>query len=234
MKNNREYLINEQESANDMFFGADGFADDNNFYGNEYSSFYGNDYSADGSPAPAKTQSAVPYVFLIANSTAADVTSVTFLGANTNGLTGVTNFGNPAAITISCLNGSITYAQFLQSLNSASILVGEMQLQSSNTSQPTTPFSVTQTDLNGATSTLPYLPQLDPYQNQNGVIVFKQLIPINAWTKYTFTMLASANMYVRLYPAQTIDTSRALLDKAVSRQYNNPRISMPAIRQIGK
>lgn len=234
MKNNREHLINERDMANDHFFGADGFADDNNFYGNDYSAFYGNDYSADACPAPAKTQSSVPYVFLISNSSASDVSSVTFLGANVNGLSSVTNFGNAAAITITCLNGSITYAQFLQSLNSNAILIGEMQLQSSNTSQPTTPFSVTQTDLNGATSTLPYLPQLDPYQNQNGVIVFKQLIPINAWTKYTFTMLASASMYVRLYPAQTIDTSRALLDKPVSRQYNNPRISMPALRQIGK
>lgn len=233
MKNNRQYLIAESESANEQFFGADGFADDNNFYGNDYS-FYGNDYSADAGAAPAKTQTSMPYVFLISNSTASDVSNVLFLGANQNTVLNTTNFGNAAAITITCLNGSISYAQFLQALKSNAILVGEMHLQSSNTSQPFTPFTVSQTDPVGATSSLPYLPTIDPYQNQSGVSVFKQLIPINAWTQYTFTMLASASMYVRLFPAQTIDTSRALLDKSVARQYNNPRISLPAIRSIGK
>lgn len=234
--NKKNYFAKEQAKANDMFFAADGFADDN-FYGSEYSNangfaddnFYGNSYSADGGCAPAVSVSrSNPYTFNIANSAAVDISNVVLLGANQNTVLNTTNFGNTgtaAAITITQQNGAVTYAQFLQAIKTQPFLIGEMQLQSSNTSQPFQTFTVSQTENDGRTSSVPYYPVLNPFQQQSGVAIIKQLIPVNSYTQFTFTILASATLTVRLYPAEQVDISRSVVGEPVSKPYNNPQIA---------
>lgn len=236
--NRKNFFEREQARANDMFFSADGFANDN-FYGAGYSAngfnndnFYGSPYSsAEGNAAPAPQYQIVksnPYNFKIVNSASVDISGVVLLGANINGLSGLTNYNNNAAITITMQNGTLTYAQFLNSLNSASFLIGRTLLQSSNTSQPFEEYSVSQTDLNGATSSLPYTPTPDPYQNLATVSFLDQLVPVNAYTQFTFNILASATMYVRLYPAKVLDTSRAVVGMPSIQPFNNPgNVSQP-------
>lgn len=236
--NRKNYFQQEQARANDLFFSADGFANDN-FYGQGYSgngfnndNFYGQGYSSAEGAAPVGPQYQIvksnPYIFKIVNSAAVDISGVVLLGANQNAQASASNFNNNAAITITQENGSLTYVQFLQSLYSRAILTGRVLLQSSNTSQPFRPYTVAQTDSNGATSSLPYSPTLDPFQQQSGVSFMDQLVPIDSYTTFTFTILASATLYVYLYPAKVLDTSRAVIGMPAVQPFNNPNnVSQP-------
>lgn len=240
----KSYFAKEQDRVNNTFFSADGFSDDN-FYGSEYSSadgfadnFYGNDYSnADAAPAPAmRVAKSNPYTFQIANSAAVNLSNVVLLGANQNTVLGTTNFGNTgvnASVTITQLNGSISYAQFLQMIKTQSFMVGEIQLQSTNTTAPFLTFSVAQTEPDGRTSTVPYYPILNKFQQQNGVSSIEQLIPVNGNTQFLFSILSSDTLTVRLFPCQTVDVSRAVVDRPVAVSYNNPRINAQTLT-LGK
>ena len=118
------YFSDAQHFANDTYSDYDGWDE---MGGGEY------DYASAGIGAEAKAS--LPFIINIANSTTDDVANVVFLGANSN-LFNATNFGNPAAITITMDNGTVTYTEFLESIKSEPFKVGLMYLQSANTSQP--------------------------------------------------------------------------------------------------
>lgn len=225
----RNYFENEQARINDSYFNADGFADEN-FYGDSYvgenASFYGDSFPADGaSIAPAAVSTSQPYIFSIANSASVAVSGVVILGANQNTTSTSTNFGNPAAITITMLNANVSYAQFLQALKSTSFQVGMIYMQSSNTTQPFTTLTVSQTELNGNTSQLVYQPALNPDQQQNTVSTMKVRLNVNAFTQLSIQIEANATLQLRLYPQELIDVSRAMIGQSASRQFKNPNIT---------
>lgn len=191
----------------------------------------GNEY-ANGGAANAK--SSLPFIINVANSTTDDVSSVVILGSNAN-LFGATNFGNAAAITITMDNGDVTYTEFLESIKSEPFKVGLMYLQSSNTSQPFKQLDINYREPNGRSVTLPVSPALDPMQNQAGVTIVRHQYPVNAFTKITTTILASATLTLRLYPSEQIDVSRGLVGRDVAKGYTRPNLSqfqMPVNRGL--
>jgi hypothetical protein len=210
------------------------FSDAMNFANEEYSNYdgwdnvdaydYADDYDYAGAGAGAEAKASLPFIINIANSTTDDVSDVVFLGANSN-LFGATNFGNPAAITITMDNGDVTYTEFLESIKSEPFKVGLMYLQSANTSQPFKQLVITYREPNGRQVTLPVSPALDPMQQQSGVTIVRHKFPVNAFTKVVTTVLASATLTVRLYPMEQLDVSRGLSGRSVGKAYSKPNLS---------
>lgn len=213
------------------------FSDAINFANENYSNYDGwdnmsedtYDYAADqynyaSEGVGHEAKASLPFILNIANSTTDDVSSVVFLGANSN-LFGATNFGNAASITITMDNGNVTYTEFLESIKSEPFKVGLMYLQSSNTSQPFKQLVINYREPNGRETTLPVSPALDPMQQQGGVTIVKHKFPVNAFTKITTTILASATLTVRLYPSEQLDISRGLSGRSVGKNFSRPNLS---------
>jgi hypothetical protein len=216
----RNYFEDAMNFANESYSNADGWSnmdDSYNYMGGE------GDYNyAEGVSSEAKAS--LPFIINVANSTASDVASVQVLGSNSN-LFGATNFGNPASITITMDNGDVTYTEFLESIKSEPFKVGLMYLQSANTSQPFKQLNIEYREPNGRKVTLPVTPALDPMQQQGGVTIVRHKFPVNAFTKITTTILASATLTMRFYPSEQLDISRGLIGRSVGKGYSKPNLS---------
>jgi hypothetical protein len=214
----RNYFADANNFANESYSNMDGWdnADSYDYMADDY------DYATAGAGADAKAS--LPFIINIANSTTDDVSDVVFLGANAN-LFGATNFGNPAAITITMDNGTVSYTEFLESVKSEPFKVGLMYLQSANTSQPFKQLTINYKEPNGRETTLPVSPALDPMQQQGGVTIVRHKFPVNAFTKLTTTILASATLTVRLYPSEQLDIARGLSGRSVGKAYARPNLS---------
>lgn len=215
------------------------YFDEADYYANENYSNYGggggwsnmvDDYdqfdNAGGSCAHGggQAKSSLPFILNIANSTTDDVTSVAILGANSN-LFGATNFGNNVAITITMDNGDVTYTEFLESIKSEPFKVGLMYLQSSTANQPFKQITIEYREPNGRKVTMPVTPNLDPMQQQASVTIVRHQFPVNAFTKLTTTILASATLTLRLYPNEQINVAQGLVGKNVATGYRAPHLS---------
>jgi len=213
----RNYFEDAMNFASENYSNADGW----NYMDDQYN--YVDDYNyAEGVSAEAKAS--LPFIVNIANSTAGDVANVQVLGSNSN-LFGATNFGNPAAITITMDNGDVTYTEFLESIKSEPFKVGLMYLQSANASQPFKQLNIEYREPNGRKVTLPVTPALDPMQQQSGVTIVRHKFPVNAFTKITTTILASATLTMRFYPSEQLDISRGLIGRSVGKGYSKPNLS---------
>lgn len=210
------------------------FSQANNFANEDYSNYdgwdnadsydYADDYNYASQGVGTEAKASLPFIINLANSTTDDVADVVFLGSNSN-LFGATNFGNAAAITTTMDNGNVTYTEFLESVKSEPFKVGLMYLQSANTSQPFKQLVITYREPNGREVTLPVSPALDPMQQQGGVTIVRHQFPVNAFTKITTTILASATLTVRLYPEEQLDISRGLSGRSVGKNFTRPNLS---------
>lgn len=217
MNGNQKYFEQASAFANENFSNYDGWG--NNFV-DEYN-------YADGSQgASAQTAlSSLPYIINILNTSTTDQTNVTILNANTAGNASAPAFGNNVAIQITMDNGGITYAEFLQDIKSRPFKIGMMYLQSSNTSQIFKQLTITSRESNGLLNQLPVTPNLDPYQQQNTVTIINYMFSVNAYTSITTTILASALLTIKMFPAEVVDLSRSLDDRTVSKAYAKPGLS---------
>ena len=208
---------------NNYFEDAMNFANENYSNYDGWSNAVADPYNyAEGESTEAKAS--LPFIINIANSTESDVSSVVVLGSNSN-LYGATNFGNAAAITITMDNGDVTYTEFLESIKSEPFKVGLMYLQSANANQPFKQLTIEYREPNGRKVTLPVTPALDPMQQQSGVTIVRHKFPVNAFTKLSTTILASATLTMRLYPMEQLDISRGLIGRSVGKGYSKPNLS---------
>lgn len=206
------YFDQAENFANENFSNYDGFSNFNDAY----------NYADGGSEGTAL--SSLPYVINIANSTTADVSSVVFLNANLAGNSTAPAFGNAAAITIT-MDGTITYAEFLQSVKSSPFKVGQMYLQSANANQPFKTLTIINREATGRKVELPINPRLDPMQNQAGVSIVRTSFTVDAFTSISTTILGSATLIVSLYPQEVIDVARSLSGQTVAKSYSKPNLS---------
>lgn len=213
------YFSDAQAFANEEYSNYDGW---DNMAPDSYD--YADDYNYASQGVGAEAKASLPFIINISNSTTDDVAGVVFLGANSN-LFNATNFGNPAAITITMDNGNVTYTEFLESIKSQAFKVGLMYLQSENNSQPFKQLVLSYREPNGREVTLPVTPALDPMQQQGGVTIVRHKFPVNAFTKITTTILASASLSVRLYPSEQLDVSRGLVGRSVGKNFSKPNLS---------
>lgn len=206
------YFEQAENFANENFSNYDGWSNFNDAY----------NYADGGSEGTAL--SSLPFVINISNSTTADVSSVTFLNANLAGNASAPAFGNAAAITIT-MDGTVTYAEFLQDIKSSPFKVGQVYLQSANANQPFKTLTIVNREANGRKVELPINPRLDPMQNQAGVSIVRTEFTVDAFTSITTTILGSATLTVSLYPKEQINVARSLSGQTVAKAYSKPNLS---------
>lgn len=207
------YFSEAEKFANEKFSNYDGDSWENFDDGYDF---------ADGGQMPVAE--ALPFVINIQNTTTTDVSNVVFLNANLAGNATAPAFGNNAAIVIT-MDGTISYAEFLQNIKSAPFKVGQIYLESANAAQPWKTLTITNKQANGVTQNIPITPRKDPMQNQSDVSIVKTEFTVNAFTSIATTILASATLTVSLYPKEELAVARALDGKNVAKTYSRPNLS---------
>ena len=239
--NTRNYLAMARSRANERFYGADGFIDDDlNFAGDD--SFFGADGDAMSPVAPTSQ----PYIITITHTGGSNFTSgIDIMGAFTylntvpsasyawvsGSLT--VNSGTGGVITISSALSNVNYQQFLFQTMTNPFSVGMMYTQAGANSagstnylsQITVPITLTTQDANGNQAQKTLTPTVDPYQNQTNVLALRQPYRADGFTKLTFpTIYAQTTTTIRIYPSDTINLARGLAGRSVSQEYGNPGI----------
>jgi hypothetical protein len=213
-------------SGTESFSGFDSYdsAEGDMEYFDDFNNADGDDdfNNADGQMGSVRVESD-PYVIQYTNTTTNDVTAVMF-GFNQNAFSGVGNFGNPAAVVITNLQGA-TYGQlFAQSQNKV-FKISRERFASSTPAQLQQTITISHTDANGnvKSSPLNLSVMLDSYQFQATVIDTTKSIVIDGNSQLSFTLKASATFVISLYPTSVI-SGKAVLNggSALNKAYAKP------------
>lgn len=150
-----------------------------------------------------------PYVIQYANTTTNDVTATLF-GFNDN--QNATNYGNPAAIVITNLQGG-TYGRLFAQSNNKPFKIGKWRFESSTAAQLQQTLSIYQVDASGKQYVVPMnlSVTLDAYQQQSTVRDVVRTVSVDGNTYITFTLKASATVVISMYPIAII-SSKAVLN----------------------
>ena len=238
--NTRNYLAMARSRANERFYGADGFIDDDlNFAGDD--SFFGADGDAMSPVAPTSQ----PYILTVTHTGASNYTSgIDILGAFTYLNTAPTGYawssgsltlanGFGGFITIASALSNVNYQQLLFQTMTNPYSVGMMYIQAGSnngtstgyTSQIVTPITLTTQDANGNQAQKTLTPTVDPYQQQTNVLALRQPYRMDGFTKLTIPVVyAQTTITIRIYPSDTINLARGLAGRSVSQEYGNPGI----------
>lgn len=186
--------------------------------------------AAGGAPAApsAPVKRSQPYAITISSASGAAVSNFDVLGAyqyiNNSGFTagGDLVIGS---ITISSAIPNVTYQELLyQSMNNP-FTVGLTYLSCSTANQVQEVFSIQTKDANGTVVTIPIVPNVDPYQFQEGINAVNQEYRIDGYTKLTFAnILPNAVLTIRWFPSDNLNPARALGGMDVGRSYGNPGV----------
>lgn len=222
---NEEYFSQAENFVNEKYSNANGSFMD--FQSADGSGYAGDSFSADGmARGTGDIATSQPILLNIVNSTNAIVNANIF-GSFTNRT--ATNFGNVAAITITSVITTTTYAEILGQLEQKPLKVAEIYLNAvaGSSAQVTQPISVTCNDYTGNQSTKAIVPQIDPNQNQSSVNIVRYIFPLTGYTTLVIPILALATLQLSVYPSQTADPSRRLQGADVTKGYANPGIIRP-------
>ncbi len=229
----KRYLDNAQRNNRDTYVGVDGTIDDQLYYTDDQV------FSADGNgmpeaAAPAAVPQSQPYIITISNASAVAVNNFDVLGA----FAYINNTGFSAGsltingVTISSSIPNYTYQQLLYQTMNMPFTVGMTYYASTSGTnlQVLQPISVTTADANGNSASRLLVPNVDPYQNQQGIIALNTPYSIDGNTKLTISsVLASSVFQLKFYPADNINPARGLRGTPISRQFGNPQIVKSSI-----
>ena len=219
----RKYIAGaENFSGFDSYDSAEG---DMSYFEDSFNNADGDDDFNNADGAMAQKVESDPYVIQYANTTTADVTAVMF-GFNANAFSGVGNFGNPAAVVITNLQGA-TYGQLFAQSQNKQFKISRQRWASATASQLQQTITISHTDANGnvRTSPLNLSVMLDSYQFQATVIDTTKTIVIDGNTQLSFTLKASATFVISLYPTSIISGKAVLNGGAALNKAFAPRLS---------
>ena len=231
----KSYLSDAQNRAHESFANADGFFDDDmSFTASE------DFFNAEGGAAPTmgapSAPTSQPYIITITN-TGAATSDFNVLGSyeflNSAGFSnGSLTTGS---VTIASAIPNVTYQQMLYQFMISPYSVGLTYIQSSTTNQVLETISVNTKDANGNIAQKVFVPTIDPYQFQNGIIAMKYGYRIDGYTKLIIaTILANATVKLYFYPADNINLARGLAGRPVSREFASPGIvKAQSVKVIG-
>lgn len=170
-----------------------------------------------------------PYAIIVSSASGAAVQNFDVLGAyeyiNDAGFNAAGSLV-VGSITISSAIPGVNYRQLLyQSMNNP-FTVGLTYLScASPVAQVNEIFTITTQDANGMLLSIPIVPSVDPYQQQDGINVVNQEYRIDGFTKLTFAnILANAVLTIRLFPADNLNPARVLSGAAATKAYGNPGV----------
>ena len=224
--NNKEKELRKYIAGTENFSGFDSYDDaegDMSYFDDSFNNADGDDDFNNAEGVSAKVESD-PYVIQYQNTTTADVTAVMF-GFNKYAF-GVTNFGNPAAVVISNLQGG-TYAQLFAQSQNKQFKISRQRWASSTAAQLQQTITIAHSDGNGnvRTSPLNLAVMLDSYQFQATVIDTTKTIVIDGNTELSFTLKASATFVISLYPTSIISGKAVLNGGSALNKAYAPRLS---------
>ena len=184
---------------------------------------------ATGTGPVSPVKKSQPYAVTVSSASGAAVENFDVLGAfqylNNSGFTagGDLVIGS---VTIKSAIPGVSYRDLLyQSMNNP-FTVGQTYLQCQATpAQVNEVFTISTKDANGTTVNIPIVPNVDPYQFQEGINVVDQEYRIDGFTKLTFaSILPNAKLTIRFFPSETLNPARALSGAAAAKQMGNPGI----------
>lgn len=239
MNRNRQYFEDAEAEVQNEFFSASGDwddyeefdedYDDEDFVDDDFSDYADDEYEMAAGRA-AQLPTSQPYVISIENTSSSNVSNVIVCGAYAN-VSGATNFGNAAAVSITMQATNVTYQEFLNQTMTQPFVVGEIYLQSANTSQVIQTFTIRHQDSNGNLADKPMFPRRDPYQFQTDGLVHKFRHRIDGYTRYTIgTLLANATLLMHVFPEEKINLGRAVGGAKARKAYGNPKIVKPTVQ----
>jgi hypothetical protein len=231
----KSYLSDAQNRAHESFANADGFFDDDmSFTASE------DFFNAEGGAAPTmgapSAPTSQPYIITVTN-TGAAVSDFNVLGSYE--FLNAAGFSNGSlttgSVTIASAIPNVTYQQMLYQFMISPYSVGLTYIQSSTTNQVLETISVNTKDANGNIAQKVFVPTIDPYQFQNGIIAMKYGYRIDGYTKLIIaTILANATVKLYFYPADNINLARGLAGRPVSREFASPGIvKAQSVKVIG-
>ncbi len=206
------------------------------FYGDDYDDFISDDFdlfegedlmsysSAEGGGMDMlKTPS--PYQILVQNTTAGSLNLVLF-GFNQYLLS--TNFGSSVGLSVAPAQTNVSYLQLLTQSANQPFETSLIRVQSSNSTQVTQIITVTITDANGQSATLPIITQsyFSSYQQQSGILDVPYQVKIDGNTSLTTVILANTTVTYTFFPAEKVNVAKGLAGQGAVQVYGNPQVNL--------
>jgi len=206
------------------------------FYGDDYDDFIGDDFdlfegedlmsysNADGGGVDM-LKTPAPYQVLVQNTTAGSLNLVMF-GYNQFLLS--TNFGSSVGLVVAPAQTNVSYLQLLTQSASQPFETSLIRVQSSNALQVTQIITVTVTDANGQSATLPIITQsyFSSYQQQSGILDVPYSVKIDGNTSLTSTILATTTVTYTFFPAEKVNVAKGLGGQGAVQVYGNPQVNL--------
>ena len=207
------------------------------FYGDDYDDFLGDDFdlfegeddlmsysSAEGGGINM-LKTPAPYQLLVQNTTAGTLNLVMF-GYNQFLLS--TNFGSSVGLTVTPAQSNVSYLQLLTQSSSQPFETSLIRIQSSNASQVTQIITVTVSDANGQSATLPIITQsyFSSYQQQSGILDVPYSVKIDGNTSLTSSILTNTTVTYTFFPAEKVNVAKGLGGQGAVQVYGNPQVNL--------
>lgn len=210
--------------------GADSYDSEGTMsYFDDSSNFDNDDFSyAVGTNASAPVSD--PYVISYANTTTADVTAILF---GYNDYFGASNYGNPAAVVITNLQGG-TYGRLIAQSNNKFFKIGKWRFQSSTASQLTQTLTINHVDANGKQYSTPLNLSImrDAYQQQSDILDVTKTVTVDGNTYITFTLKGSATLVISMFPISVLSGKAELNGGAYLNNARAPRLSAKNVSPV--
>ncbi|OQA32769.1 MAG: hypothetical protein BWY54_01025 [Candidatus Dependentiae bacterium ADurb.Bin331] len=202
--------------------GSDSEGDMSYFDDDDMSYFDDDDMSYAQGPNASSAQSD-PYVIQYFNTVAVNATCYLF---GYNDFFGVANYGNPATVTITNLQGG-TYGRLIAQSNNKFFKIGKWRFQSSTPSQLQQTLQIFHVDGNGKQYSSPMNLSIlkDAYQQQTDIIDVTKNLTIDGNTYLQFTLIASATLVISMFPTSVLSGKAKLNGGNTLNKARAPRLS---------
>lgn len=171
------------------------------------------------------------YIIQYSNTTSSDVTAVLFgfndyYNAVTPSGASAPNYGNPAAVVITNIQGG-TYARLIAQSNNKNFQIGQWRFISTTASQLTKSLMINYVDASGIITQKPFTLSVlkDPYQFQSDTIDIRKIVTIDANTFLTFTLVANAGLVIAMWPVQILSGKAKLNGGSGQGRMAPPKVS---------
>jgi hypothetical protein len=197
---------------------------DMSYFDDDDQSYFDDDEMSMASGAPnANSPVSDPYVIQYENTTTDPLTAVIF---GYNDVFGAANFGNPAGIVITNLQGG-TYGRLIAQSNNKFFRIGKWRFQSATSAQLQQTVTLTHFDANGKQYSSPLNLSImkDAYQFQSDVLDITKVVTIDGNSQVSFPLLASTTMVVTMFPTSVLSGKAKLNGGHLDNRARAPRLS---------
>jgi len=205
------------------FDSYDSYEGDMSYFDDNDMSYFDNDDMSYASGPGASSPVSDPYVIQYTNTTAGNVTAILF---GYNDYFGATNYGNPAAIVITNLQGG-TYGRLIAQSNNKFFKIGKWRFQSTTASQLSQTLTIFHVDANGKQYSTPLNLSIarDAYQQQSDILDVTKPVTIDGNSYVQFTLIASATLVISMFPVEVLSGKARLNGGNSLNMARAPRLS---------